>query len=119
MVFQIALTRVGTVVAAEAIFGSTCPLSIHRRHGYIAITTVQGISTGIAVWGVLIFEHRMRQHLKGHRSFLKLLSFKGVVLLQAVQEAVFSVLAEKSVFFPVPPVSTSPWTHTRHALTNV
>ena len=103
MVFQIALTRVATVVADEALFGDSCPLSKARTYGSIAITVIQSTSTGVAVSGVILFENRMREHLDVHKSFFKLLSFKGVVGLQAIQEILFSILAEKRVFFPTSP----------------
>lgn len=103
MVFQLALTRAVTVIANEAIFGASCPLSETRSYGYIVVTSVQSTCTGIAVSGIVFYETRLRQHMKEHQSFMKFISFKGIVIVQALQEWIFSILAETKVFFPTPP----------------
>lgn len=106
-VFQIALTRVATFVASEVLFTRTCPLSKVRKYGQIVIEVIQGTSTFWAVTAVIWYEGRMREHVTQHRSLLKLVSFKGVVGMEATQDILFSVLAEKKVFFPVEPFHVS------------
>ena len=108
MVFQITFFRIATVIASEVLFGMTCPLSLARNYGHIIISTIQSTSTGFAVWGVVIFETRFKATLREeHKSMFKLVSFKAVVLLQATQEFIFPILAEKKIFFPKPPYHVS------------
>jgi len=103
MVFQLFFTRIGTVLAAEFLYGFTCPLSTVRAHGQTVITTIQSFSTGFAVWGCILLDARFRPIMHEHLAQLKLISFKFVVLLQAVQEVIFPTLAEHRIFKPSPP----------------
>ena len=45
--------------------------------------------------------------MQQHNSLFKLLSFKGIILLQAMQSILFSALAEAKVFYPSPPFRVS------------
>lgn len=65
------------------------------------------MSTGVAVYGVIVFERRLHTELLEHHSLLKLISFKGVVALEATQGILFSVLANTGVYFPKPPYYVS------------
>lgn len=49
----------------------------------------------------------MRRHLKAHRALFKLISFKGIIILQVIQNILFVGLAEARVFFPKPPYHVS------------
>lgn len=103
MVFQITFTRIATILAQQLLYGLTCPLSVTRFHGTTAIQVIQSFSTSIAVTGVIMFEDRMRPQLQAHGAIFKLVSFKGVVILEAFQSFIFPVLAETGVFTPSPP----------------
>lgn len=107
MVFQIAIARIVTVVANEVLFAKSCPLSVYRKYGSVAILTIQSVSTSIAVFGNILFEARLRQQLGEHGTLFKLISFKGVVGFQAIQDVLFSVLAEKRLFYPTSPYHIS------------
>ena len=67
----------------------------------------QTVSTCVAVYAVITFERRMNERLKEHKSFFKLVSFKGVVILQSAQAFIFPALAKAQVFFPTPPYHIS------------
>ena len=103
MVFQIAITRVATLIASEIIAVSLCPLNPTRGYASTAIEVIQGVSTGVAVMGVVQFERQMKSKLHHHRSVLKLWGFKIAVICGAVQDALFAILAEKKVFIPPRP----------------
>ncbi|KAK4978561.1 hypothetical protein LTR42_001061 [Elasticomyces elasticus] len=107
MVFQITIARIATVVANEILFSRTCPLALSRDHGFIAITTVQGLSTYIAIAACIIFEHRMHPELARHKGTFKLISFKAVAGLESTQQILFTVLAQKRVFYPTDPFHVS------------
>lgn len=109
LVYQVTFTRIGTVIAQEVLNGLTCPLSSVRSHGSIAIQVIQGLSTWITVTAIIVFEKRMHYILsdKGHRPILKLFSFKFIVGLESLQAILFSVLAEKGIYFPKPPYHVS------------
>ena len=102
-------TRIATFIAQDVLYGLTCPLSTTRTNGSIAIQVVQGVSTGIAVYAIITFERRMHSHLMnhGHRPMLKLVSFKFIVGLEAIQDILFSALADTGVYFPQPPYRVS------------
>jgi hypothetical protein len=62
----------------------------------------------ISVAGVIGYELRTnKRHLRGHGPALKLFAFKGVVILQAIQDIIFQALAETRTFFPTAPFYTS------------
>lgn len=108
-VFQITITRIGTIIAQIVIQAILCPLSETKAKASIVIQVIQGISTGITVYAVIVFEKRMHNHLAnhGHRPLLKLVSFKFVVGLEAMQDILFSALAESGTYFPKPPYHVS------------
>lgn len=105
--FQITLTRIATVVAQEVLYGITCPLSPVRRQGSMIIQIIQGISTTITIYGVIIFERRLKDQLHHHRAMLKLASFKLIVGVEAMQDILFSALGDSGVYFPKPPYHVS------------
>lgn len=107
MVFQVTFTRIATILGQQILYGLTCPLSLARSRGQTAITVIQGFSTGVAVSGVIMFESRMHEALERYGCFFKLVSFKGVVGLEAIQSIIFPVLAETQVFKPKPPYYVS------------
>lgn len=107
MVLQVTIFRILTVIASEVLYNELCPLSPWRQYGNIIISTVQGTSTGIAVTGVIIFEHRVREQLAEHQTLFKLISFKVVVALEAFQNFVFPILADKGFFLPSAPFFVS------------
>lgn len=107
MVFQITVVRIGYVIATEVLFSVTCPLSPARNSGNIALSAIQSVSTAVSVSGVILFETRLRPQLEEYRGLFKLLSLKGVVLFQSVQEIIFPILAEEKIFFPKPPYHVS------------
>ncbi|KAK3674379.1 hypothetical protein LTR78_005848 [Recurvomyces mirabilis] len=107
MNFQVTLFRTATCLATIFLWSFTCPLNKARQYGFIVITVIQGISTMIAVFSNILLERRLHEELKPHRGTYKLWSFKAVVGLQATQNVIFSVLAEKSVFRPSPPFHIS------------
>lgn len=96
-------------MAQEVLYAMTCPLSKTRRDGGIIIQVVQGLSTSLTVFGIIVFERRMHSHLKNndHRPILKLLSFKLIVGLEVLQSILFSVLADTGIYFPKPPYHVS------------
>ena len=104
MTLQIAVTRIVTLVANEVLYGVTCPLSTTRSHGSIAIIVVQGLFTGFAVIGVIGLERRTRKtFLQGERALFKMISFKGIIGLQSLQQIIFTALSASKTFFPAPP----------------
>jgi hypothetical protein len=109
LVFQVTFTRIGTVVAQEVLYGLTCPLSTTRANGSIAIQILQGVSTGVTVFGVVNFERRMHEHLNnhGHNPMLKLVSFKAIVGIEGIQDILFAGLGDGGVYFPKPPYHVS------------
>lgn len=100
MVLQVIPFRIMTLIAFEVLYGVTCPLSAGRQLGSIAVTVVQGMSTLVAVIGVVRFERRMSTNLKNHRPLFKLFAFKMSVGLELIQSVLFTVLAKERVFFP-------------------
>lgn len=109
LVFQVTFTRILCTIAQEVLFSNTCPLSELRAHVSIAIQVIQGISTGIAVYAIIIFERRMHSRLEshGHRPALKLVSFKLVVGLEAAQDILFAALGQSGAYFPTAPYRVS------------
>ncbi|KAI1611961.1 organic solute transporter Ostalpha-domain-containing protein [Exophiala viscosa] len=107
MVFQITIVRILTVVAYDFLYGFTCPLSWARQRGATIIKVFQSTSTGFAVFGVVLFETRVRSKLQEQHTLLKLVSFKGVVALEGLQDIIFPVLADTSVYLPKPPFYVS------------
>jgi hypothetical protein len=104
MVLQIAITRIATLVAIETLYAKTCPLSKTRSHGTIAVTIIQSFCTILAVIGVILMERRTNKTLlRGEQPTFKLVSFKGIVGLQSLQQIIFSALTATKVFFPAPP----------------
>ena len=62
----------------------------------------------VPVAGVIGYELRTnKRHLQGHHTTLKLFAFKGVVILQAIQDITFQALGETKTFFPTVPFHTS------------
>jgi len=98
MVFQLFFTRIVTVIAAEVIWGVTCPLSIIRQHATTAITTIQSTSTGFAIWGCILIESRLHPIMHPYLAQLKLITFKAVVAFESVQSVLFPVLAQYQIF---------------------
>jgi len=74
MAFQVTFFRIGTVIANEVLYSTTCPLALARRWGFIVITSIQGASTYIAVLALFIYERRMKTELAEHKGSFKLLS---------------------------------------------
>ena len=96
-------------MAQDVLYTLTCPLSTVRANGSIAIQVVQGVSSGVTVYGVVAFERRMHQHLTnhGHRPMLKLISFKAIVGLEGLQDILFASLGNSGAYFPKPPYHVS------------
>ncbi|KAK6437418.1 hypothetical protein LTR95_006381 [Oleoguttula sp. CCFEE 5521] len=115
MAFQLFFTRIAVVIATEALYGLTCPLSSARRTGHTVIVVVQAIGTSIAVWACILIEKRLRSDLHPTRARRKLFSFKAVALLDAVQSTIFPILAEYQVFKPTPPYRVS-WNDFAYAI---
>lgn len=107
MAFQITIFRIGTCIATEVLWAYTCPLNPARKYGLIAISTIQGTSTGFAVWACIILERRLKAELEPHQGTMKLYSFKAVVFLQAIQQILFAVLANHGGFKPSVPFRIS------------
>lgn len=109
MVFQITFTRIATYIAQEIAYAVTCPLSNDRRYASLVVQIVQGISTAITVYAVIVFERRMNSILtnQGHRPTLKLVSFKLIVGLEAIQNILFPALGDDGIYFPTPPYHVS------------
>lgn len=109
LVFQVTIFRILTLVASEVVQSLTCPLSKTRAYVNILIQVIQGISTTITVTAIIVFEKRMHSRLQnhGHRPLLKLISFKLIVGIEALQDVLFSLLAETGVYFPKPPYHVS------------
>lgn len=103
MVFQLFFTRIVTTLAAELIFGLSCPLSNARKWGQTGTSIVQALSTGVAILGCLIIEKRFRPKMSQHLALSKLASFKVVVILDALQILLFPTFAEHGVYMPTPP----------------
>jgi len=103
MVFQLFYTRIATVIAAEIIWGLTCPLSHVRQHATTAIVTVTSTSTGFALWGCILLEARLHSIMHPHLAQLKLITFKAVVGLESIQTLIFPILAQYQVYKPSPP----------------
>jgi hypothetical protein len=105
----VTFTRIGTVLAQELLYGLTCPLSKSRQYGSIAIQVIQGFSTGLTVFGVVVFERRMHDLLanNGHRPLMKLISFKIIVGIEGMQDIIFASLGDSGVYFPKPPYRVS------------
>lgn len=107
MVFQCAVIRIIMLIASEVLYAKSCPLSSTRQYGAMIIEVIQAVSTGLAIAGVIIFERRLRPELAKHKSMPKLISFKSVVGLEALQSFIFPTLASQQVFFPTPPYHVS------------
>ena len=102
---QLIPSRIITLIAFEVLYSNACPLSSTRENVQIAITVVQGISTVVAITGVIGFARRMKGHLEGKKVYFKLFSFKLVVGLEILQSVLFSVLSAERVFPPTKYVS--------------
>ena len=117
MAFQLFVSRIATIVAINVLYATTCPLSKTRANGQTAITVIQGISTGIALWACLILERRLHTKMQEHQALFKLFSVKAVVILDSIQVIIFPTIAEHRVFKPSPPWPVS-WNDFAFALPN-
>ena len=62
----------------------------------------------VPVAGVIGYELRTnKRHLQGYHTTLKLFAFKGVVILQSIQDIIFNALGETKTFFPTAPFHIS------------
>jgi hypothetical protein len=103
------ITRPITTIAAEALYGSTCPLADKRYKGAEITTIFQFISTILAVIGCWRTERRYKCNPAMHqqKALAKPLVFKTVVILEAIQNLVFVSLGSHEMYFPTPPYKLS------------
>ena len=95
------------LIAIEVIYGTTCPLSKHRKIGQTIINVIVAISTIGAVACIVQFAKRHKERLAGHQPLLKMGAFKLVLVLQVIQSIVFTVLSHTDVFIPSAPLHVS------------
>ncbi|MCJ1388815.1 hypothetical protein MMC18_001665 [Xylographa bjoerkii] len=104
-VFQIIPSRIATLVASEALYAATCPLSKKRGNALMIIQVVQAFSTTMAVVAVIRFEGTHNSRMQDRHPRLKLWTFKSIVFLEFVQNVVFSALASTETYRPTQYVS--------------
>lgn len=90
----------------EYLQATSCPLSPLLARRKTIITVIQTVQTFIAVIAVIAYERRMRQHLQGNRAGAKLITFKLIIMIEALQNMIFRILTSAGVFTPTYHIST-------------
>ncbi|KXT01489.1 hypothetical protein AC578_4530 [Pseudocercospora eumusae] len=105
LVFQILPSRIALTIAEWAVHANACPLD--------EIPTGLSVSSAIVMvmWivGTLRFYRRLRELLKPRNAYLKMFSFKLIVLVQIIQEPLLSGLLSSGILKPTEKVSYKDW----------
>lgn len=83
---------------------------MHLERSYltsIPCEQVNGLSTAVAINGLILLERRLHGNMQPHLATGKLWSFKLVAGLDTIQVILFPALAEHQVFQPQPPFHIS------------
>ncbi|PSN72265.1 hypothetical protein BS50DRAFT_569796 [Corynespora cassiicola Philippines] len=80
--------------------GVYCKTSNSTHFAHIWITVFKFLVTGVAIAAVLRFYGRLKPQLKEHNVFLKLMSFKGIIGLNALQIFIINLLVTHETIKP-------------------
>lgn len=98
--FPFTMTAAAIIEIATQAGHVFCAGSLRPRHAHLWVQIIEIIALVIAVPNVILFEIRMKKYIDPrHRSAAKLWSFKGLVILQFIQQIIFGLL-NNHVFNP-------------------
>ena len=77
----------------ECIEARFCLLPNKLQRSRLTATLIQSIDIALTVLAVIGFERRMKDDRHGHHALLKLVLFKGIILIDLSQAFIFHILA--------------------------
>lgn len=101
--FRIALGLVGLFLVPDGIFD---PADISEKSTALWINTFLGVSTLLALWSLAIIFRQAKLHLGEQNMGAKFALFQVLLILTALQPAIFSILANAGQIACSPPFSS-------------
>nr|XP_020032070.1 organic solute transporter subunit alpha [Castor canadensis] len=101
--FRISLSLVGLFLIPDGVYD---PTEISEKSTALWITTLLGVSTLLALWSLSILFRQARLHLGDQNMGSKYAVFQILVIVTALQPAIFSILANGGQIACSPPFSS-------------